>query len=112
MSSRKPTVPSWVGAADILSLSLLGLALYIAVDGGFVARVGEVRLSLRSEWRPVLWAGMVIIARHLFARRPTLLENVLHWWTGLSAWVWSAARAAGPLPDDDQILGRSERGVV
>ncbi len=112
MSSRKPTLPSWVRAADILALALLGLALYIAVDGGFVARVGDVRLSLRSEWRPVLWAAIVIIARHLFARRPTLLENVLHWWTGLSAWVWSAARAAGPLPDDDQILGRSESGVA
>ena len=112
MSSSKPTLPSWVRAADILALALLGLALYIAVDGGFVARVGDVRLSFRSAWRPVLWAAIVIIARHVFARQPTLLENLLHWWTGLIAWVWSAARAAGPLPDDDQVLGRSGSGVV
>ena len=112
MSSRKPTVPSWARAADILALALLGLALYIAVDGGFVARVGEVRLSIRSAWRPVLWAAIVIIARHWFARQPTLLENVRQWWSDLSAWVWSEARAAGPLPDDDQILGRSGSGVA
>ena len=76
MSSSKPTLPSWVRAADILALALLGLAFYIAVDGGFVAHVGDVRLSFRSAWRPVLWAAIVIIARHVFARQPTLLENI------------------------------------
>ena len=59
MSSSKPTLPSWVRAADILALALLGLALYIAVDGGFVARVGDVRLSFRSALTAALATRMI-----------------------------------------------------
>jgi len=93
-------------------LALLGLAIYIGVEGGFVARVGDLRLSLRSEWRPVLWAAILVVARHVLARRPTLPENILHWLSVPGGWLWSAARAAGPLPDDDQVLGRSEGGLA
>jgi hypothetical protein len=55
-------------AADIAAVALLLTALYVWVDGGFVAEVAGFRLSVRSAWRLALWASVLLFLRHVLIR--------------------------------------------
>lgn len=86
-------LPAWARVVDVAVLGLLGLALYVAIEGGFVLRPAGVRLSVRSEWRIFFWAAALFVARHYFVRdRPLHLRIV--------RWVADVANAAGPLRND------------
>jgi hypothetical protein len=93
MPSARAKLPWWARAADLGAIALLALALFVAIDGGFVLRPEGPRLSVRSEWRVLLWAGALVIARHLFVRHHPLHRRVI---SGIAA----ASRAGGPLRDD------------
>jgi hypothetical protein len=79
--------------ADVLFVCLVALALYVAIDGGFILWPDTIRLSVKSPWRVIAWAIGVLALRHAVVRRPPLHRRI----TRLLAW---AARLSGPLRDD------------
>jgi hypothetical protein len=64
-------------AADVVTIGCIALGVAVFWLGGWRLRVGEVLLSLRSPWRPLAWALLLVTARHLLVRRPTLVERLL-----------------------------------
>jgi hypothetical protein len=117
MPEPRTTLPWWAHAADVGAILLLVLAGIVAMDGGFVVQPAGLRISIRSEWRPLLWAGILVLARHVLVRDPALHRRIIAGLRTLTSAVWAAARASGPLADDvpasDQgaLTGR-RRGVV
>ena len=97
---RKP-FPRWAQAADLLTIALFVTAGQVAVSGGYFFRLLDYRVSLRSQWRILLWALAILIIRHVLVRRPALHEEA-------AKWVRKAARAIARLPDDRDLL-RSDR---
>jgi hypothetical protein len=93
MPSRRERLPWWARAADAGAIALLLLALFVAIKGGFVVSPADIRISVRSEWRVLVWAGILLLARHLLVRDLPLHRRVI-------CGVGALARAAGPLPDD------------
>ena len=86
-------LPRWARAADAVALALLTLALFVAIEGGFVLWSESVRVSIKSEWRVFIWAIALIAARHFFVPHHPLHRRI-------TDRIASAARAAGPLRDD------------
>ncbi len=86
-------MPRWARAVDLTAIGLLVLALFIAINGGFAMSIGGVRLSIRSEWRLLLWAGVLLVVRHAFVAHP----RIDSWLIGE---IGAAARQAGPLARD------------
>ncbi len=68
MSARRNVLPWWATALDTASIALLLTALFIWFNGGFVAELGGLRLSVRSPWRLALWASMLLSLRHILIR--------------------------------------------
>ena len=86
-------LPLWARAADAATIALLFLALFVALEGGFVFWPNGLRISVRSEWRPLGWALALLVARHLLVREAPIHRRFI---SRLDA----AARAPGPLRDD------------
>jgi len=99
-SHQEPALPLWARAADAATIALLVLATFVAIEGGFVVEPAGIRLSVRSEWRVLLWAGVLAALRHLVVPWRPLPRRV-------AARVGAAARAAGPLRDDLVLLGQA-----
>ncbi|MGE0705251.1 MAG: mannosyltransferase family protein, partial [Vicinamibacterales bacterium] len=78
MSADSPPVsaPRWARAADLLFLFLLLLAVVVAAFGGFRMRVGDIRVSLTTPERIVLWAIAVAVLRHVFERRAPIYKDL------------------------------------
>jgi hypothetical protein len=93
MPAERAALPRWSRAADVAALALLGLALFVAIEGGYVIWASGLRVSVRSAWRVLLWAGVILLVRHVFVRDWPLHRRVIDGVVG-------AARAAGPLADD------------
>jgi hypothetical protein len=93
MPTRWVHLPLWARAADAAAIALLLLALFVAIDGGFVLSLRDIRLSVRSEWRVLAWAAALLLVRHLFVREHPLHRSVVEGF-------WGAARGSGPLRDD------------
>ncbi len=54
---------------------------------------GGFRVSVKSEWRVLLWASILILARHVLVRAPSLPRR-------MASGIARANQAAGPLGDD------------
>ena len=68
-------------------------ALFVAMSGGVVFRLGGVRISATSPGRVLAWTAAILVVRHLLVRqRPFPLS--------IGRALGSAIRAAGPLRDD------------
>lgn len=93
MHTRLNALPRWARALDAIVVVLLFLALYVAIEGGFVVAPAGLRLSVRSAWRPLGWAVGLALVRHFFVRTPPLHRR-------LTDLVLDASHAAGPLRDD------------
>ncbi|HWF84259.1 MAG TPA: mannosyltransferase family protein, partial [Vicinamibacterales bacterium] len=75
-SARPPRLPRWASAADYLALLLLLVAVTIALSGGFHTHVGSVPISLSSPLRMLLWAAIVIAARHAIVGRFSIVHHL------------------------------------
>ena len=102
MPPRHHDLPAWARAADAAAIALLFLAAYVAIDGGFVVSPGGFRVSVKSEWRVLLWASILILARHVLVRAPSLPRRIV---SGIAR----ANQAAGPLSDDAADAAQLER---
>ena len=61
------------------------------VTPGMELELGSMRLSMRSAWRPYLWAVLVVLIRNWFVPNPPTLD-------------WLMRKAGGPLPFDERSL--------
>jgi hypothetical protein len=84
-------VPPLARAADLLAALLFLLGTIALVTPGMEFDLGVMRLSIRSAWRPYLWALAVLGIRHWFVPQPASLD-------------WLLRRAQGPLPFDERAL--------
>jgi hypothetical protein len=74
---RRSALPLAARAADLAALLIIAGAGWIALAGGFVLRVGGVRVSVTSAWRLLGWGLLLLAVRHLWLRRPSLAERLL-----------------------------------
>ena len=102
MPPRHHDPPAWARAADAAAIALLCLAAYVAIDGGFVVSPGGFRVSVKSGWRVLLWASILILARHILVRAPSLPRRIV---SGIAR----VSQAAGPLRDDTADVAELER---
>jgi hypothetical protein len=91
-------LPLWLRAADLSTIGLLLLALFMLGHGGRVLSVGSVRISITSIWRVLAWAAGLAGIRHLIVSRPSLPRR-------FARGVISAIRTPDPIYDD-RIAGR------
>lgn len=91
-------LPRWALIADVVALVLLATAIWIDLSGGFVTRVLGVRVAMRSVVRPLRTALIIIAVRHLFVRRPSLLNTVRLGVAGLLRTVRAASSALARWP--------------
>ena len=75
MTSRE-RAPLWARASDFLALALTALAVITAATGGFRIRTAVGRLAVTSPRRLILWAAVVIVARHLVAREQPVYRHL------------------------------------
>src|SRR4029450_10684080 len=73
-----PHLPRSVRMLDLLGGVLLLLAFIIAVGGGVRFHVGGLRVSLLSWPMPATTGLVILIARHLWWPRPSVLSRVAH----------------------------------
>jgi hypothetical protein len=102
MPPRHHDLPAWARAADAAAIALLFLAAYVVIDGGFVLSPDGFRVSVKSEWRVLLWASILILARHVLVRAPSLPRRIV---SGIAR----ANQASGPLSDDAADRATFER---
>lgn len=100
MTDRHEPLARWAQYADVAAIILLAVGAHVIVAGGFVVRFLGLRISLRSEWRTLLWAVAILIIRHLIVRRPSLPEQAV---TSMR----NMARATVRLPLDLELLGQN-----
>jgi hypothetical protein len=68
--------PRWARLLDYLFLALVGVAIIVAISGGFRVRIGPVPVALRSAERLMLWAALVAVVRHVFSPRAPIYRDV------------------------------------
>ncbi len=64
-----PALPTWARLADIAWISLAAVAFIVDMSGGFLLRLGAVRLSVKNPVRLLVIAAIVALVRHLIDRR-------------------------------------------
>jgi Gpi18-like mannosyltransferase len=79
-------LPRWVGAADLLTLLALVVAVAVVVGGGFRVRFGPIRLAATSPVMP--WVVVLLLAgfRHARHRRPSLPARAVDAAARLTRW--------------------------
>ena len=78
-------------AADILAAVLVVVGTIAMSTSGMELQIGFVHLSMRSAWRPYLWALIVLGIRNWFVPEPATLDFL-------------SRRARSPLPFDERSL--------
>jgi hypothetical protein len=89
--STKQPLPRLARAADVLAAALFVLGTIAMFTPGMEFDLGIGRLSIRSAWRPYLWALLILGARNWAVPRPASLD-------------WLSRRAGGALPFDERCL--------
>jgi peptidoglycan/LPS O-acetylase OafA/YrhL len=94
-------LPWWIWFADLIALILAASGILVLLAGGFVLLVGDIRISVRSGSRLLLWATGLVVARHVVRPRPSLLEGIAGAGTsaarlvrGAGSALWRAVRPA------------------
>jgi hypothetical protein len=102
-SSPPPArLPTWVRAADAITVALGGLALLVGGFGGFRAHLLGSRVSITSGTRVLAAAAVILLVRHAVWRdQPLYLRawrSVTRWWADEGVRevmpVWAASRLA------------------
>jgi hypothetical protein len=75
-SQSPPPLPGWVRLVDGVCVLLAGLAIVIAVSGGFRERLFGVRVALTSPYRLMLWAVVLGVVRHALVRRRPIYADL------------------------------------
>ena len=78
-SKAGPPLPVWVRLLDGTALLLLLMAILLVPGDGMRFHLGSVRIAISSALRVVLWASLIIAARHIVYRKPALWVRVVDW---------------------------------
>jgi hypothetical protein len=71
------SLPLWARATDLIAIALLGVGVYVSIHGGFVFRTLGVRIALRSGWRVLAWAVVVMAVRHALVRHSPIHRRIV-----------------------------------
>src|SRR5262245_4844348 len=96
--------PAWALAADFLAFALALTGLFVLLSGDLSFRLLAVRVSVRSAWRPFVWASVILALRNGLAPRPPSFAWLL---APLSALTWRRLRADARAP-----LAMGEAGLA
>ena len=100
MTDHTP-VPRWARVLDVLCLLFSGIALIVAVSGGFRVRWLGVRIGVTSPAPLLIWAFLVGAVRHAIVRERPLyrqLPRQLAEWSRLTAVRTAAVVVVGTQP--------------
>jgi hypothetical protein len=75
----------------VLAAVLVLVGTIAMVTPGMELHFGFMRVSMRSAWRPYLWALLILLIRNWFVPKPPTLD-------------WLMRRAGGSLPFDERSL--------
>ena len=100
-STELTSLPRWIRVADAVTVALIGLALAVAIGGGFRERLGGIRIAVTSPWGLLVGALVIGIVRHLTDRRRPLYERIARRIVNppspASQVAWSALLATRPV---------------
>jgi hypothetical protein len=85
-------LPPWARLVDLLCLFITGVAVVIAVSGGFRVRLGDMRIALTSPYRLFAWALALGVVRHVIVRGSPIYRDIPS--RILTAWRRPETRAA------------------
>jgi hypothetical protein len=68
-------LPPWARVADVASMTLVVVAMTIAMTGGFRARIAGWHVALTSPLRLLAWAAAIVVVRHAIVRRHSLAAH-------------------------------------
>jgi len=68
--------PRWARWLDLLFVTLVGVAVLVALLGGVRIRIAFVRLSLTSPWRIAIAAIVVTVVRHIALPQPAIYRDL------------------------------------
>jgi hypothetical protein len=89
--------------ADALAVALLAAGTYVLLSNDLAFRLFGARVSMRTAWRPYLWAVIVLAIRNWFVRRPPSFGWLLTPFRR-STWVRLAREAVDPISMDEGAL--------
>jgi hypothetical protein len=95
--------PAWALAADLIAVVLIVAAVFALQTTDLSFRLFGVRVSMRSAWRPFLWAAVVLAVRNWFVRRPPSFSWLLFPFRA-STWRRLASDAANPIGTDERAM--------
>jgi hypothetical protein len=100
-ASNRP--PGWALAADLLAVVLVVAGVFVLLSNDLSFRFIGTRVSVRSAWRPFLWALLVLAVRNWYVRRPASFSWLL---TPFKPSTWARLRreAKAPLLMDEHEL--------
>lgn len=100
-SDDRDVLPRWVRGADLLVPLLAGLAVVVAIGGGFRERIGIVRIAVTSPYGLLLAAVAVAVLRSLVVPRPplhlALARRLRMWHSPASRAAWYALLTTRPI---------------
>ena len=92
---RRTRLPLWARLADGVALALSGMALLVAVFGGFRTRTAGMRVAVTSAPRILAIIAVIVVARHLIRRDAPIYQRL---WNGLQrAWASDIMRYVVPV---------------
>jgi hypothetical protein len=108
-ASNKP--PGWALAADLLAVVLIVAGTFVLLSNDLSFRFIGIRVSVRSAWRPFVWAVLVLAVRNWYVRRPPSFSWLL---TPFKPSTWARLRqdACAPLSMDERALVDNQAATV
>lgn len=73
---RDNTSPPWARRLDWALLIVLLAIVLVELTEGFALELADIRLSVRSTWRLLIWFAVLSAIRHIWWRRPSFLDNL------------------------------------
>src|SRR5512134_2931444 len=92
-ASNRP--PGWALAADLLAVVLVVAGVFVLLSNDLSFRIIGTRVSVRSAWRPFLWALLVLAVRNWYVRRPASFSWLL---TPFKPSTWARLRREAKAP--------------
>jgi hypothetical protein len=69
-------LPRWARLLDFVGVGLLAFSVIVAMSGGFRLYAAGLRIGVTSPYRPLLWALVVAVIRHVAAPQHPVYREV------------------------------------
>src|SRR5580693_3870595 len=76
LASGDAHLPGWARATDFAAVLLTIMAVTIAASGGMRVELWDRHVNLTSPIRVLLWAGALVVVRHVIAREHPMYRHL------------------------------------